>query len=98
MKGFHKIKIKNLPVAVPLYKDADATERIAQTVEDRLTEIESQSSHHDIIAATFRTAFEFARDHAELKAQWESDNRELVKALERLTSQLKKLVETYRHE
>ncbi len=83
------LKIANVPVRVPICKDAATTQALAAAIGDRVREIESQTKGRiDSTAFALRAAFEFASDLHLLREEQEATTHEMTTALQRLLDRL----------
>ena len=90
-----RVEIGRMKLAVPLYKDEDATHEIAREVEERIERIEEETEVIDTQKNAVLAAFECVVEQRALIEEHEEDIRELVRALEKLTSQLKALAKRF---
>lgn len=90
-----KVKIRTIPLVLPVHIDMDTTVLLAQQVEDRLKRIEKDSGTVDTQRFAIQAAYEFAAEIYDLKARNEKDERDLVKALEQIATHLKKMEERF---
>lgn len=85
------IRIANVNLRVPVVVNEETTQDIAKEVEECIARIESESSVIDTQKFALLAAFSFAVEKQVLQAEHDQDNRDLVKALETLATQLKSL-------
>jgi len=78
-----------------MYKDEETTREIAREIEERIARIEKDTDIIDTQKNAVIAAFEYATAMRVLDEEHEQDIRELAKALERLTSQLKALTKRF---
>ena len=90
---FVQARIAKVNLRLPVYHDAQTTLRLAEEVSARVAEMEAEAGRIDSQAFALQAAVAFAAElHAD-KAAREADNRELLKALNRIASQLKAMLE-----
>lgn len=95
LKPKQQVQIAGNKLQVPVHIDEETTEQLAAELSSRLKKIgatyETVNTQRDALA----TAYDYAVETAETKEQYEQDIREILKALERLTSSLKELLDRF---
>lgn len=94
--GKAKVRIRSIPVTLPIHIDMETTGILAREVEERLKRIEDDSDIIDTQRFAIQAAYEFAGELHDLEARQEQDTRDLVKALERIATQLRELEKRFR--
>ncbi len=89
------LEIARIKMRVPLYKDEDTTREIAREVEERIAQIEEETDIIDTQKNAVKAAFAYAVEQRELIEEQEEDIRELAKALEKITAELKALAKRF---
>lgn len=89
--GKAKVRIGSIPVTLPIHIDMETTGILARQVEERLKRIEDESDIIDTQRFAVQAAYEFAAELYDLEEMQEQDTRDLVKALERIATQLREL-------
>ena len=82
----------------PVYEDKETTSRIVKRVNKRLKEIEKGSKRIDTQAFALLSAVSFAAELELSEAGRKDDVKEVLVALDRLSTALKELVEDYADE
>lgn len=91
----HEVRIAGLRVLVPIHVNQETTEKLAQEITERVEGIEKEGSPINTQRFALKAAYLYAMEVAETKAAYHRDVQELTKALERLNSSLKDLVDTF---
>jgi cell division protein ZapA (FtsZ GTPase activity inhibitor) len=92
-EDFVQARVAKVNLRLPVYRDRQTTLAIAEEVSARVAAMEEQAGRIDSQAFALQAAFAYAVElHAE-KAERDGDTRDLVKALDRIASQLKRLLE-----
>ncbi len=89
------VEIARIKMNLPIYRDEETTREIAREVEETIARIEDESELIDTQKNAVLAAFDYACQKRALEDEYEADNRELAKALERVTSQLKTLISNF---
>lgn len=93
MEEFVQARIAKVNLRLPIYRDRQTTLAIAEEVSARVAEMEEEAGRIDSQAFALQAAFAYAAElHAE-KAERETDNRELLKVLDRIAGQLARMLE-----
>lgn len=94
----HTVRVGRNTLSVPLHRDVETTEQIAAEVTERLERIEAASPIVDTQKFAVRAAYELAAELRAQEEQHQEDTQDLIKALERLVQELKRLVERFQGE
>lgn len=87
------VRIRNLPVVVPIVENQAVTEALVTQLETRLTEIEEGAGRVDTQAFALRAAFDSLAELHQLRQEHEHDHKDLLKALSALSDRLQSLAE-----
>jgi len=90
-----RTKIGNVTLNLPIYRDKQTTQALAESVSEVVAEIEASADRIDTQAFALRAAYTFAYRLKELEEQNDADLRELLKALDGTASALQRIVEEY---
>lgn len=90
-----KVKVAGMTVVLPVHEDMDTTAKIVAEVEKRLARIEDESDVVNTQQFAIQAAYEFAAKLHEEECRHREDERDMIKALEQLSSQLKQLVKRF---
>lgn len=86
-------RVAKVNLRLPIYRDRQTTLAIAEEVTSRVAAMEEQAGRIDSQAFALQAAFAYAAElHAE-KAERDADTRDLLKVLDRIAGQLKRLLE-----
>ncbi|MCP4644667.1 MAG: cell division protein ZapA [bacterium] len=83
------VVIAGISITVPIWRDAETTQRIVDRVNDRIQEIEGRSRRVNTQMFALEAAFSFAQEVAKLEAARQQDETDLSEALEHLASKLR---------
>ncbi len=86
-----RLEVARIKIDVPIYKDLETTRAIGREVEERIKKIEKQTEVIDTQKNAVIAAFDCLVEMHQLTDEHEEDIRELTRALERLTTQMKSL-------
>jgi len=86
-------EVGGVRLALPIVDDVDTTRRIAARVNDRLREIEAESDRIDTHRFALLAAVSFATEVEECQRKHDQDTRDLLKALNRLLTSLRALLD-----
>ena len=86
-----RLEIARIKIDVPIYTDLDTTRAIGREVEERIKKIEKQTEVIDTQKNAVIAAFDCLVEMHQLTDAHEEDIRELTRALERITTQMKSL-------
>ena len=90
-----KVRIRGIPVLLPVHIDEETTAALVQEVEDRFKRIEDESDTVDTQRFALQTAYEYAIELYEMEARQKQDTNDLVKVLERIVQELKDLTKRF---
>ncbi|HOM46904.1 MAG TPA: cell division protein ZapA [Candidatus Hydrogenedentes bacterium] len=90
-----QVEIAGNRLQVPLYIDEETTEQLAAEISARLKKIGATYETVNTQRNALATAYDYAVETAETKKQYEQDIREILTALERITSSLKELLDRF---
>lgn len=92
-EDFVQARVAKVNLRLPVYRDRQTTLAIAEEVSARVAAMEEQAGRIDSQAFALQAAFAYAAElHAE-KAERDGDTRDLLKVLDRIAGQLKRLLE-----
>ena len=95
MQPRHRTTVAGVTLDLPVYKDPETTEKIAQQVTARIKEIEEVSQRIDTQAFALTAAVMFAAEVAQQKEECDHDAADVVKALSAILARLEDIVEAY---
>lgn len=87
------IRIRNVPVIIPVVESQAVTESLLTQLETRLGEIEEGAGRVDTQAFALRAAFDFLAELHQLRQEHERDHKDLLKALSALSDRLQSLAD-----
>lgn len=90
---FIQARVAKVNLRLPLYRDAATTLAIADEVTAKVAELEAEAGRIDSQAFALQAAYAFAVALRQEKAAREEDNRDLLKALDRIAEQLRRMLE-----
>ncbi|NLN92328.1 MAG: cell division protein ZapA [Candidatus Hydrogenedens sp.] len=90
-----KVRIAGLDLMVPVHMNLETSEKLAQDISERILEIQTEGVGINTQRDALRVAYMLAVEAMEIQAEYNRDVQELIKALERLNSSLKELVDTF---
>ena len=89
---FVQARVAKVNLRLPIYRDKQTTLAIAEEVSARVAAMEEQAGRIDSQAFALQAAFAYAAElHAE-KADRDADTRDLLKVLDRIASQLARIL------
>lgn len=88
-----QIKLRGITLTIPDHLHPETASRVLSELEARLTDIESKSTRIDTQAFALQTALSFALDAAEARKDHDSDTREILLALDKISDQLRTLLD-----
>jgi cell division protein ZapA (FtsZ GTPase activity inhibitor) len=88
------LKIANVTLRVPVYRDEETTHAIAEKVTERFQAIEEASDRVDTQVFALRTAFDMAVELFALMEEQEADTRELLIMLDTISSRLEEILKS----
>ncbi len=88
-------KVAGVTLPVPIYQDEKTTSELIEMVNERVRDIEAQSTRIDTHAFALLAALSFAADLHETRQQREREGRELLKALRKIAESLRRLTRDY---
>jgi cell division protein ZapA (FtsZ GTPase activity inhibitor) len=91
------VTVGGMRIRVPLYRNEETTLYIVEQVNQRLKEIEEQSTRIDSQRFALQAAFSFAAELAQAEADRSDDSREMATALDRIATSLQRLLDNYTH-
>lgn len=88
-------KVAGVTVPVPVYQDEKTTTDLIEMVNERVREIENQSTRIDTHAFALLAALSFAAELHEARQQREREVRDILKTLRKITEALRRLTRDY---
>lgn len=87
-----EVQVGNLNLKIPIYMDENTTRLLVQRVNQRLREIERQSTKIDSHAFALQAALSFAAEAEDRKLDSDEDSRELMAQLDQMNESLEDLL------
>lgn len=91
---FVQARVAKVNLRLPVYRDEATTLSIADEVTAKVAALEAEAGRIDSQAFALQAAYAFAVALRQEKAGREEDNKELLKALDRIAGQLRNMLET----
>jgi len=90
---FIQARVAKVNLRLPVHRDPATTLAIADEITAKVAELEAEAGRIDSQAFALQAAYAFAVALHQEKAEREADNRELLKALDRIAGQLKEMLD-----
>lgn len=91
--GELQTKLAGVSLSVPICIDPETTQRVIESVNQRLSEIEARSTRINTQTFALLAAYSFAADLEELRRDSKADTQELLKALDKLVDRFGRILE-----
>lgn len=94
-RSTHRTQVAGVTLDLPMYRDAETTEKLAQEVTQRIREIEETSQRIDTQAFALAAAVSFAAELADAREEHRRDSADAAKSLTVILARLDEIIQSF---